>query len=533
MSVATVATQWERGKIIRRNLAGRVETNDNFTADNSFTIAPVPTVQLHYNEMLSVGEEISGIAKNAMPSCRNVGYNANANLDGQARRVVEDTLKALTDPLTDREARAGLWEFAREPRYIAEGHYEHVRNVMEGDLDRCTTTIASAQFTDGSPVALPTDKSLEAMLAATSRSPDEVIGQIQTSGTPATVRNVAIQGIMAGLKPGHMPVMLALTECMVHTHDFGEQLNGADGWFVYAIALSGPITQDREIGFNTGGPAGAGPAPFTPGVPANTGLGRFMRLVMVNIGGIEPGIMEAKGIGHPGKTGMVVAEANLEAGWPGFSSIIERDPVGHKTGVVDKTRFRDGENTVSLFILWGDMIYSIRNYGSFTNPDVSPGGVVPTSRPEWVDWLTDEQYTVARVQLQSTIAAGKILVHQQGLTAFMRVATARNLNNAGITREMAARFASEFCADTNSYAQRHNGLGSNVQGATFTLQGENMHAEWNSGWWMPLLGDDPHARVKYYANPRLINFVVGPSLTWSPMVMAGLPRWTASIDDWK
>ena len=533
MSVATVATQWERGKIIRRNLSGRVETNDNFTATNFFTTTPVPTVQLHYTEMVSIGEEMSAIAKNAVPACRIIGYNATANLADQARYTVEEALKALTEPLTGRETYTGLWEFEREPRYLAEGHYEHVRHAMEGDLKRCTTTRASAQFTDGSPVALPTDKSLEEMLAATSRRPDEVIGPIQTSGTPATVRDIAILGIMAGMKPKTMPILLALTECMVYTHDFGEQLNGADGWFVYAVVISGHIAVDDEIMLNTAGPASAGPAPLTPGVPTNTGIGRFLRLAMINIGGIEPGIMEAKGIGHPAKTSIVVAEAHRESGWPGFATIIEKDPIGYKTGVVNKARFGDDENTVSLFILWGDMMYGLRNYNSFTNPDISPGGIIPTERPEDVDWLSDEQYAVARTQLQSTIAAGRILVHQQGLTAFTRVSTARNLNNAGITREMAARFVSEFCTDTNSYAQRHNGLNSAVMGSTFTMQGENMHAEWNSGWWTPTLAEDPNAKIQYFANPKLVNFVVGPSLTWSPMVMAGLPRWTAVIDDWK
>jgi len=320
---------------------------------------------------------------------------------------------------------------------------------------------------------------------------------------------------------------------MVYTHDFGEQLNGADGWFAYATVISGPIVADRSLRLNTGGPASAGPAALTPGATTNTGIGRFMRLVMVNIGGIEPGVMEAKGIGHPAKTSIVVAEAHLETGWPGLASIIGKDPVGHKTGVVNTARFRADENTVSLFILWGDMMYSLRNYSSFTSPDVSPGGVVPTSRPDWVDWLTDEQYSVCRVQLQSTIAAGRLLIHQQGLTAFTRVATARSLNEAGITREMAARFVSEFCTDTNSFAQRQHSLGSNVQGATFTVQGENMHEKWNSAWWMPSLAEAPNERVRYYENPKLINFVIGPSLTWSPMIMAGLPRWTASIDDWK
>ena len=533
MSVATVATQWERGKVIRRNLAGGIEINDNFTAANFFTTTPVPTVQLHYNEMVSIGEEISGIAKNAVPACRQVGYDAVGNLVEQTESVARAMLNALTEPLAGKETFSGLWEFAKEPRYIAEGNYEHVRWIMEGDLTRCTNTRASAQFTDGSPVALPTDKTLEAMLAATSRRPDEVIGPIQTSATPATVRDVAIQGIMAGLKPVTMPILLALTECMVYTHDFGEQLNGADGWFVYAIAITGPITVDDDVELNTGGPAGAGPAPLTGGVPTNTGIGRFMRLVMVNIGGIEPGIMEAKGIGHPAKNNVVVAEAHMEAGWPGFTTIIERDPIGHKTGVVNKNRFRNDESTVSLFICWGDMIYGTKNYNHYTNPDISPGGVVPATRPANVDWLTDEQYTVCRAQLQSTIATSRIMNHQMGLTAFTRVATARALNNAGITREMAARFVSEFCTDTNSYAQRHNGFSGSIMGATFTVQGEDVHGQLINARSAPTLAEDSNAKVRYYHTPKLVTFVVGPSLTWSPMVISGLPRWTASIDEWK
>jgi hypothetical protein len=253
---------------------------------------------------------------------------------------------------------------------------------------------------------------------------------------------------------------------------------------------------------------------------------------MVNIGGIEPGIMEAKGIGHPAKNNIVVAEAHMETGWPGFTSINQKDPVGEKTGTVNKTRFRADESTVSLFVCWGDMIYSTKSYNNYTNPEVSPGGVVPTTRPASVDWLTDEQYKVCRSELQSTIAGGRILSHQMGFIAFTRVATARALNNAGITREMAARFVCEFCTDTNSYAQRHNSLSPSVMGETFTVQGENVHAEWMSGW-VPPLSKDPNARVQYYPSTKLLTFVVGPSLTWSPMVMAGLPRWTASINDWK
>jgi hypothetical protein len=567
VSVATVATQWERGKIIDRRLTGypQVDTNSDFTDTNYFMTTPVPTVTLHYNEMMSIAGEIAAISKNAMPTIRNVSYNANAGIAGQADNIVDDMIKALTEPLTAEESFAGLWIFPDEPRYIAEGSYDHVKNIMEGDLTRCTTTRASAQYTDGSPVALPTDKDLALMLAATSHSADTVIGSIKPSGTPVTVKDVAVLGIMAGLKPPVMPILLALTECAVYTHDFGEQLGGADGWFDYVVNITGPVTLDNDVALNTGGPASAGPAPLTPGVPTNTGIGRFLRLLMVNVGGTEPGIMEAKGIGSPAKTGMVVAEAHLETGWPGFSTVISKDPLGYKTGVVNKNTFEADESTVTLFINWADIIYQVgynaqnligpgaRADGKVTpivspegavivkgDADVapatlwaSPGGLVPQYKPADLNWLTEAQYNACRTQLGNVILAAKRTPFmQEGLMAYIRVSTARALNSAGITREMAARFVSEFCRDYNWYARNISGLGSTIISSTFTIQGESINAEWDNAYWMPSITEDPNAIVKYYPNPKGINLVVGPTLTWTPMVMPGTPRWTASIDEW-
>ena len=537
MSVATLATQWERGHIIRRDLAQRIDVNDVYNENNNFRTIAVPTVQLHYNEMVSVGEEASGTFKNAMPAARIVSYNAAADIETQAGRVTEDIINALTAPLTERETFSGLWEFEAEPRYIAEGSYEELRWVMEGTLERCANTISSAQFTDGSPVAMPTEESVAKMLSYTSLPPNHVIGPIQTSGNPATVWDVAVQGVMAGVKPNLMPVLLAATECMVYTHDYGEQLNGAAGWFAYALVISGPMAGDREYWLGTGGPASMGPAPLTPGVPTTTAIGRFHRLMQVNVGGIQPGVAEAKGIGHPAKTSIVVAEAYRESGWPGMGTIIKKDPAGYKTGVVDDTKFRDDETTVSLFVNWGDMFFNMYRINSFTNATLSPGGVVPETRDEAaamhglnLNWLTNAQYRIARQSLAGTIVVGKILsVPQQGLTSFISVSAAQNMNKAGITREMSARFVAEFCADTNRYAQETHQLREFVQGAGFTVQGENMHEEWNNDFWLPALTEDPDARVQYYRNPKLINFIVGPS----PMLMSGLPRWTASVDNYR
>jgi hypothetical protein len=481
----------------------------------------IPTISLHYNEMMSVAGDAASTTANAMPTLRRISFDATIRITTQAPDLARNILDELTRPLGEEELYAGKWEFAPEPRFLAEGVYEEVRYAMEGDLTRCTITLAAAQFTDGTPVALPTEKSLEKMLKGTSKSPDTVIGPIQPNNTPATVEFVAIAGIMAGLKPETMPLLLALTECMVNTHDFGSSLGGADGYFAFGTVINGPALETMKI--NTGGPAGGGPAPLTTGVPTNSGIGRFIRLIQINIGGTEAGIFEAKGVGNPFKTSIVIGEANDEAYWPGMSSVIARNPAGG-----DNSRFRPKENTVSLFVLWGDMLHGINDQYSGNAPaaDVAtpPAG------------YTKEQWAACRTHLAQLAEGAKNLNRpQQGLMVMISPAIVRNLARAGVTREMAMQWISDYSNESNQKA-RARGLGSGVVGNGFTVQGENMHAAWNNTFWMPPVAGDaaqPEAIVKFFPDPRLVNIVVGPGLTYSGYVMNGLPRWTASIDAWK
>ena len=481
----------------------------------------IPTVSLHYNEMVTIAEDVASMTENAMPTLRLVSFDATVSVANQAPGLAKAVIDELTRARNEKESYAGPWEFTPEQRYIAEGTYEELRYAMEGDLNRCTLTLASAQFTDGSPVALPTESALKEMLKGTSKSPDMEIGPIQPNNTPATVEYVAIAGIMAGLKPATMPLLLALTECMVKTHDFGSSLGGADGYFAFGAVVNGPVVEEMMI--NTGGPANAGPAPLTGGVPVNTGIGRFMRLVQVNIGGTEPGIFEAKGLGNPFKTSIVIGEANEEVGWPGMSSVIARNPTAG-----DNSRFRFRDSTISLFVLWGDMMMILNNQYSGTAPaadvDTPPAG------------YTKEQWTACRTHLARIAEGAKNLnCHQQGLMVMIRPVTVRLLAAAGVTREMAMQWISDYCNEANQKA-RIRGLGTTVMGAGFTVQGENLHAGWNSSFWMPPItgeGAQPDAIVKFYPDPKLVNIVVGPSLTFGGIVMSGLPRWTASIDEWR
>ena len=480
----------------------------------------IPTVSLHYNEMMSVAGDAASTTSNAMPALRRISFDATVRITTQAPALALSIIDELERPLNAEESYAGTWGFAPEQRYLAEGAYEEVRYAMEGDLSRCTTSLAAAQFTDGTPVALPTEKALEKMLKGTSKPPGTAIGPIQPNDTPATVEFIAIAGIMAGLKPETMPLLLALTECMVKTHDFGSSLGGADGYFAFGTVINGPALEAMKI--NTGAPLGGGPAPLTTGVPVNSGIGRFMRLVQINIGGTEPGIFEAKGVGNPFKTSIVIGEANVEANWPGMSSVIAVNPAAG-----NNSRFGPNDSTVSLFVLWGDMLHGINDQYSGTAPaadvETPPSG------------YTREQWAACRTQLAQLAEGAKNLNRpQQGLLAMISPACARNLSSAGVTREVAMRWISDYCNETNQKA-RARGLGAGVVGAGFTVQGENLYTEFITFWMPPATGEgaQPDTIVKFFPNPKLINIVVGPGLTYSGLVMNGLPRWTASIDAWK
>ena len=442
--------------------------------------------------MLSVEQDASVTRDNSMPALRMVTNERAADAQTEAPTTAEAVVKALTDPLTEDEKYSGNYEFEPEPVYIYEGDsYVDAMKVMEGDLNRCVYALSPSEYTDGSPVQLPVKELVDEMLKGTSHAPDKVVGPLGPNMTEATVQSVAVNGVMAGCKPETMPILLAITEAMVNT-DIAEALMGAQGWFSFGAVVNGPIAAEAML--NSGGPNLAGPAPLTPGVPANTSIGRFIRLMMVNIGGIEPGIFEAKGIGNPHKTSIILAEANEESPWPQMS--------------VD-LGFEDGENTVTFYVFFGDMLNGFR--AQYTGPEGEP--------------------TIQRILGPIAEGAKFLSRSQQGLVVMISPAQAQQLADAGYSREDCRQWISDHSVDTYEKATKM-GLGSGVVGTVFTVQGEPLNPTglWPAEWKEP--GFDPQTIVKYYPNVMGINIVVGIG-SYGGLIMNGTPRWTVAIDQWR
>jgi len=135
-------------------------------------------------------------------------------------------------------------------------------------------------WTDKLPIILPTQERVAAMLAGTSRKPDEIVGRMQPTANRGlwdyTVEKVAVNAVMAGARPDYFPVILALAASCVTARSSTSSSGAA------MVVVNGPIR--HEIGMN------AGIGAMGPYNHANATIGRAYGLLSQNLqGGSVPG----------------------------------------------------------------------------------------------------------------------------------------------------------------------------------------------------------------------------------------------------
>jgi hypothetical protein len=155
-------------------------------------------------------------------------------------------------------------------------------------------------WTDGLPVVPPTEARVLAMLEGTTRAPDEVVAVVPPDLVPCSVEKVAINAVMAGCRPEHLPVVLAALAAAC-TDEFNMHGLLATTMPVGPILIvNGPIR--RRIGMNSGMNV------FGQGNRANLAIGRAFQLVVRNVGGGRPGEVDRATHGSPSKLSFCFAE---------------------------------------------------------------------------------------------------------------------------------------------------------------------------------------------------------------------------------
>ena len=162
-------------------------------------------------------------------------------------------------------------------------------------------------WSDGLPVVPPTEARVRAMLEAGRLESDQQVAFIRDRAVAVTAEKVAINAVLAGCRPDYMPVVVAAVEGIGDPrwsyHGPGTSTGGAG----VLMIVNGPIARELDIN--------AGDNLFGPGWRANLTIGRAVRLIMRNVCGSLPGLLDRGTLGHPGKLSYVIAENEAESPW--------------------------------------------------------------------------------------------------------------------------------------------------------------------------------------------------------------------------
>ena len=286
--------------------------------------------------------------------------------------VMQEVVSELTTPVSEEDKTSRTIRQSAGPDHFGPDTAENLQKLFR-----------EKGMTDYLPIVLPTEEKVDAMLKATSHKPDEIVGKI--SPTPGvyeywsySVRQVAVNAVMAGADPKYFPVILAIAAADK------ESISSSDNSFAEAVVINGPIRD--EIGLNYGiGALG----PFSR---ANATIGRAYTLLSINAGNCgKVGETYMGVIGNPmNYANIVIAENEKESPWQPFS-------VRHG--------FKPDESVVSIFEGWGvisaknskfavwqkDMNFAQELKNIFDDQDQLFGGVAILS-PAVANYVKDEGY---------------------------------------------------------------------------------------------------------------------------------------------
>ena len=239
----------------------------------------VPTVAIHTDKFDRVVRSVTRIAGLPDAATVFVPQPVMGRTAAQLRAYVEGD-----DPISGlpvmREIVDALTKGLPAPATTARAPRTTPRLVDPATEDELHELFLRNNWTDKLPIILPTEDRVAAMLAGTSRRPDEVVGKLQPTPNRGlwefTVEKVAVNAVMAGAKPEYFPVILALAAS-------GNTARGSTSSSGAAmVVVNGPIR--HEIGMN------AGIGAMGPYNHANATIGRAYGLLSQNLqGGSVPG----------------------------------------------------------------------------------------------------------------------------------------------------------------------------------------------------------------------------------------------------
>ena len=162
-------------------------------------------------------------------------------------------------------------------------------------------------WTDGLPVVPPLQELVDEFLGQTARHPGEVLMAVRHLDRSCTVRQAAINAVMAGCKPEYFPLIVTAMDAFASGAGLVTGLLQSTTGQAEIVVVNGPIRQ--RLGFNCQDNI------FSPGDRPNATVGRALRLIIMNALGIRPHVFDQSTQGTSAKYSCCIAENEEDSPW--------------------------------------------------------------------------------------------------------------------------------------------------------------------------------------------------------------------------
>jgi hypothetical protein len=282
--------------------------------------------------------------------------------------VFDDIVAALTRPLTEQE---------KSPQLKTENA---PRIAFKGNLMEVNQFFYRKGWGDGLPIIPPSEEAVAEMMEGTDLPADHVVAKIIPRLGKATVEKIAVNAVMAGALPVHMPVLIAAVQAVADPTTRFDTFEVSTGSWAPFLVINGPIRKDIHVNSGSGA--------LSPGNLSNSAIGRALGLIVKNIGGARKGIEDMGTLGNPGKYSLVLAENEEDSPW---------EPLHVERG------FKKEDSTVTIFFP-NQHVYSIPRGTDAKGILDSIAGLSPRIMnalmiiPSHADILASEGWTKSKVR---------------------------------------------------------------------------------------------------------------------------------------
>jgi hypothetical protein len=220
-----------------------------------------------------------------------VAEDIRAGIDGALDKIIA----ALTDPLTDEEKSPE--KYVETPSRIA----------FTGTLEEVNEFFYRKGWGDGLPIIPPSEEAVAEMMKGTDLPPDHVVAKMIPRMGKATVEKIAVNAVMAGALPTHLPVLIAVVDALSDPKTRFDTFEVSTGSWAPLVVINGPVRNDIHVNCSSG--------MMSPGDIANSAIGRAVGLIVKNIGGARKGIEDMGTLGDAMKYSLVIGENEENSPW--------------------------------------------------------------------------------------------------------------------------------------------------------------------------------------------------------------------------